>query len=259
MVQPTSVKNTQNQSIVTLTDATAASFVELAVGDVDVGLTPHAAWKGVATHKDGDAIVAADGVVVVAGSNGGVAVKELVDASGRQVVVGAAVDGAAVLGNPVLVGGQDGTNAQSLLVDSSGRPIVVGAAADGAAVAGNPVLMAGQDGANAQSILTDSSGRLIVVTVPTPGALTDRSGAITVGGASQVLAAALATRKYLLIQNLHASEDLWINFTTAAVADKPSVRIVAGSAFLMDGAFVTNEAVNVIAATTGHKFAAKEG
>lgn len=93
-----------------------------------------------------------------------------VDASGRQIVIGAAADGAAVTGNPVLIAGQDGTNAQSILTDTTGRQVMVGAAADGAAVAGNPVLMAGQDGTNAQSLLTDTTGRQVMVGAAADGA-----------------------------------------------------------------------------------------
>jgi hypothetical protein len=93
-----------------------------------------------------------------------------VDTSGRQIVIGAAADGAAVTGNPVLMGGQDGTNAQSILTDTTGRQVMVGAAADGAAVTGNPILIGGQDGTNAQSMLTDTTGRPVVVGAGAAGA-----------------------------------------------------------------------------------------
>lgn len=79
--------------------------------------------------------------------------------SSPLAIEGEVADGASLSGvNPVLVAGQDGTLVQSLLTDSTGRQVVVGAAADGAAVAGNPVLVAGQDGTNAQSWLMDSTG-----------------------------------------------------------------------------------------------------
>jgi hypothetical protein len=92
----------------------------------------------------------------------------------------------------------------------------------------------------------------------TSGALTDRSGTITTGGTSQQLAPSNATRKYLLIENL-SSGDLWINFGVAAVAGQPSLKIPAGAALTMESGFVSNQAVNVLGATTAQAFAAKEG
>jgi hypothetical protein len=91
------------------------------------------------------------------------------------------------------------------------------------------------------------------------GALTNRSGTITTGGVAQTLAAINAARAYLFIQNLHATEDLWINFTTAAAATQPSIRLSAGDTFSMEGSFVSTELVSVFAATTAHPFSAKEG
>lgn len=93
--------------------------------------------------------------------------------------------------------------------------------------------------------------------VTSKGALTDRSGAIAAPAASQEVAAALATRKYLLFQNLSAA-DMWLNFGIAAVQDQPSIRVAAGTGFVMEANFCSNESVNVIAAAAGGKFACKE-
>jgi hypothetical protein len=95
-----------------------------------------------------------------------------------------------------------------------------------------------------------------------PGSLVDRSGSITVGGTSQQLAAAKSQRQHLFIQNL-SSENLWINFGVAAVADQPSIRIEPGASYVAgprehEGEYVTPLAVNIIGATTGSKFTAKE-
>jgi hypothetical protein len=98
----------------------------------------------------------------------------------------------------------------------------------------------------------------VVTQVPTRGTLTNRSGSITTGGTSQQLAASNAARLYLFVQNI-AGENLWINFGTAAVQDQPSVRLQPGDSFVMEAAFIDNEAVNIIGATTGSKFVAKEG
>lgn len=89
------------------------------------------------------------------------------------------------------------------------------------------------------------------------GALTNRSGSITTGGTSQQVAAGLATRKYFFFQNI-SSETMWINFTSAAVADQPSISILPNGVFIMEGFFVSTEAINVISATTGSKFVSKE-
>lgn len=90
------------------------------------------------------------------------------------------------------------------------------------------------------------------------GALTDRSGTIAAGGASQQIAAALATRRYFFFENVSA-EDLWINFGVAAVAGQPSIKVPSGGSFVMESGFISNQAINVIGATTGSAFSAKEG
>jgi hypothetical protein len=90
------------------------------------------------------------------------------------------------------------------------------------------------------------------------GTLTNRSGTITLGGTAQTLAAVNATRRYLFIQNLSVG-DLWLNFTTTAVAAQPSIKLAAGDSFVMEGSFVSTELVSVFGATTGQAWAAKEG
>lgn len=96
-------------------------------------------------------------------------------------------------------------------------------------------------------------------TAPAQGTLTDRSGTVTTGGTAQTLAGANSSRKYLLIVNDSASETLWFNFTTTAVASQPSIPIQPNGSFVMEASYVSTEAVSVIAATTGHAFSAKEG
>lgn len=103
--------------------------------------------------------------------------------------------------------------------------------------------------------LTDGSA---FYTVQQRGSLTNRSGTITEGGTAQTLAAANSSRKYLFVQNL-SSENLWINFTTAAAQNQPSLRLAPGDSFVMEDLFVSTEAVSIIGATTGSAFAAKEG
>jgi hypothetical protein len=91
------------------------------------------------------------------------------------------------------------------------------------------------------------------------GALTDRSGTITVGGTAQTLAAANSVRKYLLIQN-NSTGALWVNFGAAAVQGQPSIQLAAnGGSLVMEAGFVSNQSVSIIGATTGQAYSAKEG
>lgn len=94
---------------------------------------------------------------------------------------------------------------------------------------------------------------------------TDRSGAIVAGGVAQQLAAVNAARKGIMIinpvsaasQGIATAESIFINFTTAAVVSPPSIEISPGGSF-NPGNLVSTELISIIAATTGHKFTAKE-
>lgn len=90
------------------------------------------------------------------------------------------------------------------------------------------------------------------------GPLTDRSGTITSGGSAQTLAAANPARSYFFFQNLSAG-DLWLNFTTTAVASQPSLKVPTGNSFVMEAGFVSVELISIFGATTGQAFCAKEG
>lgn len=69
--------------------------------------------------------------------------------------------GAAVPTQASMVGGTDGTNLRAFSTDASGRQIVIGAAANAAAVTGNPVLIAGSDGTNARTLKTLTDGAVV--------------------------------------------------------------------------------------------------
>lgn len=98
-------------------------------------------------------------------------------------------------------------------------------------------------------------------TTAAQGTLTNRSGTITVGGTAQAAMAANASRRYLLIRNpATETEALYFNFTTTAVVTgQPSITLQPGEGFVMENSFISTEAISVVAATTGHKFVAKEG
>lgn len=97
---------------------------------------------------------------------------------------------------------------------------------------------------------------------PIDVALTDRSLSLTTGGTAQQLAAANGTRKYLLIKNPDTeTEDLAFSLTgTASLTGQAtgSYRLQPGEAFVFENNIVSNQAVSVIAATTGHKITASE-
>lgn len=93
---------------------------------------------------------------------------------------------------------------------------------------------------------------------PSQSTFIDRSGAITTGGVSQLVAAANTDRRYLLIFNPSRTESMWVNFTVDATQDQPSIEIPPLSSYELEGGMVTTEAIYVIAATTGHKFVCKE-
>jgi hypothetical protein len=143
--------------------------------------------------------------------------------------------------------------------DGAGQ--LVGTHPDGATFATSDpvVVLAGIEGTTVRTVLVDASGRPLVVTAPSGGNLTDCSGTITEGGTSQELVAALTTRKYLLIQNL-SDEVMWINFGADAEADSGSIKLaVASDPFIMQGSFVSTQTVNIVSATTGKAYTAKEG
>jgi len=99
-----------------------------------------------------------------------------------------------------------------------------------------------------------------LTTAPISGALTDKSGTITTGGTAQTAAAANTSRKYLFIENPYtATETLWFSTVAAAVADSPSIALQPGDTWENPPHFCPTGAVSVIAATTGHKWTAREG
>lgn len=83
----------------------------------------------------------------------------------------------------------------------------------------------------------------------------NKSGSITLGGTSQSLAVDNPGRHGLYIQNISA-EDMWVNpfGAVAAAATAGSFKIVSFG-FLN---IPTNDAVAIVAATTGSKFTAVE-
>jgi hypothetical protein len=87
------------------------------------------------------------------------------------------------------------------------------------------------------------------------GVFVDRSGTIATGGVAQQIAAANAARRYLIFQNV-SDETMWINSGVAAVANQPSLKILAGGNY--EPLVPPTGTVSVISATTGKAFTCKE-
>lgn len=102
---------------------------------------------------------------------------------------------------------------------------------------------------------------------PPRGAFINRSSAVVLGGTSQTLMAADATRTRFIIENpvtavgqgIAAAESLYINFTSAAgVNDGTSFEVSPGGSFDSGAGPVSTEKITVNAATTNHRYIAKE-
>lgn len=105
-----------------------------------------------------------------------------------------------------------------------------------------------------------AGANLLGRTGPDNGALTDRSGTITTGGTRQQAAASNAARKFIEIGNPNANvgsggESLWYSLVgNAAVNGQGSVELTPGGVARYDSQFIPTSAIDVVAATTGHKF-----
>jgi hypothetical protein len=91
------------------------------------------------------------------------------------------------------------------------------------------------------------------------GPMADRSGTIAAGGTAQPLMAYNAERSYLLVQNHHATADLWVDFSKTATAGQPSIRIPAGADLVFEDSFVPTNSISIIGGTSSQPFTAKEG
>lgn len=88
-------------------------------------------------------------------------------------------------------------------------------------------------------------------------AMTDASGTLAAATTSQLAVAALATRQFLLIQNVSVA-DLWINEAVAAVIAQPSIKLAAGEKLIFDGTFCPTGAINIIGGTIGQAYVVKQ-
>lgn len=94
------------------------------------------------------------------------------------------------------------------------------------------------------------------------GPLNDFSGTVALGGQSQLVLASgqSANLNYLFIQNPSGqNESLFVNFgADASAIDNKSVELLPGQDITMKTpGFITNQQINVTAATNGHPFVCK--
>lgn len=87
----------------------------------------------------------------------------------------------------------------------------------------------------------------------------DASGTITSGGVSQLALAANTSRKYLRVQNISATQDLWYNLGSDASQQQGSVKLGPGVADTYESFKVPTDAVHVIGPSTGQGFTLKYG
>lgn len=90
-----------------------------------------------------------------------------------------------------------------------------------------------------------------------PWAITNRSGTIATGGASQVLMAANSQRRGYWVQNLSAGA-LFINALGAAAATQPSILIPPNALYEVDAGTTPTSDIQIFGATTGQAFSARE-
>jgi hypothetical protein len=90
-----------------------------------------------------------------------------------------------------------------------------------------------------------------------PWPITNRSGTITTGGASQQLMAANPQRRGMWVQNVSAGA-LYINGFGAAAATQPSILIPPNGLYEADAGTTPTSEIQIFGATTGQAFSARE-
>lgn len=87
-------------------------------------------------------------------------------------------------------------------------------------------------------------------------AFVDGSGTITTGNVSQQIFAANASRSYLFLVNT-SDTVMYVNFAIPAIAGQPSITLAANGGFY-EPLVAPNQTVNIICATAGKTFVAKQ-
>lgn len=127
------------------------------------------------------------------------------------------------------------------------------------------VVISGSNGTKDIKVLVNDDGSL--ATGGDKGSFTPRSGSITVGATSQQLMAANPKRKYFIIENpstltgqgIAGAELLFISFgaASAGINNGTAIEIGLGGVYEQT-AFISTDAIQVNATTTGHRWIAYE-
>lgn len=104
----------------------------------------------------------------------------------------------------------------------------------------------------------DPSAGIPVHDVGTPVAPTDLSGTIITASTAQQLSAANPSRKSLMVQNVHDTDDLWISKTGTASAGPGSIRLKPNTVYEAQPQAVPNTAISIYSDTAAHPFTAEE-
>lgn len=124
-----------------------------------------------------------------------------------------------------------------------------------------------QAAAASNSVTQCTSCVWAVSTQPTAVTATDKSGAVTTGGTSYVVAASNASRKGLHIQNpctatgqgVSTAESIFVRISSSAgVNDGHSDEVLPCGTWDTDDALINTAAVNITASTSSHKWVAIE-
>jgi hypothetical protein len=90
-------------------------------------------------------------------------------------------------------------------------------------------------------------------------AVSDASSTVTSGGVSQLALAANSDRKFLKLQNVSSTLDLWYNVGSAAAQQQGSIKLGPGVADTYENQVIPSGAVHVIGPSTGQGFTLKHG
>lgn len=92
------------------------------------------------------------------------------------------------------------------------------------------------------------------------GAVTNRSVTVAAGGTREQAAPSNTARRFLYLENpITETERAWFSLVGNANAGSPSLSLEPGQSITYDGTFIPTGAVDVLAATTGHKITVWEG
>lgn len=97
------------------------------------------------------------------------------------------------------------------------------------------------------------------ITSPNSGFFFDHSGTITKVLSSQSIPLLYANQiGYFFLQNT-STQDLWFNFGQLAITSSPSIRLLPGESFTMEGncLFFASSGLNIIGNTIGQTFTCK--